>query len=47
MKKIYMTPEVKINETVVNQMMALSLQDKEANDGDALVYEDPDWDLWN
>lgn len=47
MKKIYMTPEVKINETVVSQMMALSLQDKEADDSDALVYEDPDWDLWN
>lgn len=47
MKKIYVTPQVEINETIVNQMMALSLQNKEANDKDALIYEDPEWDPWN
>ncbi len=46
MKKTYIAPVVEINETMVCQMMALSLQDGSADNSDALVKKANDWDMW-
>ncbi len=46
MKK-YITPEVEINETQVEQMMALSIVEGGADkDKPVLVGEDNDWNIW-
>lgn len=52
MKKTYMTPAMEIEQTEVSQMMALSIIDGSAQgtgseDGDGLVHEDKDWNIWN
>ncbi len=46
MKKIYITPAVEINETMVCQMMALSIQDVAADSSPILVEEEVDMDIW-
>lgn len=47
MKKIYMTPAVEITEVVVEQMLALSLNNKPADPNeDVLTKENNDWDIW-
>lgn len=46
MKKIYITPQVEIDETIVCQMMALSLQKDPANDSEVLNKEEVAWDMW-
>lgn len=47
MKKTYIVPNVELNETLVCQMMALSLVlDEEANDGECLSAEEAEWDMW-
>lgn len=48
MKKMYMTPTVEVNETMVSSMMALSLPVTEGKkDEDADVKEFEDWSIWN
>lgn len=47
MKKTYITPEMEINETVVANMMALSLMEGNADSNKpALVEEEASWDIW-
>jgi len=47
MKKMYITPEVEINETQVEQMMALSIIDGGADGSEVLVEEENDvWNIW-
>lgn len=50
MKKIYMAPAVELQEAMVSQMMALSIQTGAADDSDVLVKEDYVWssdlDCW-
>ena len=45
MKKMYITPEVEINETMAASMMALSLMQGPANDSEVLVKEQ-EWNVW-
>lgn len=47
MKKTYIAPAVEINETMACQMIALSLQEGAANNSDALVEEEAEWDIWD
>jgi len=46
MKKMYITPAVEMNETMVCQMMALSIQDVAADNSPVLVEEEEAWDIW-
>lgn len=48
MKKMYLTPELHVNEAQVLNMMAVSLQDGNADpDKPVLTKESDDWDLWD
>ena len=48
MKKMYITPQVEISETVTASMMALSLQSGAADSSDVLGNEEKqDWDMWS
>lgn len=44
---MYIAPETEINETMVCQMMALSLQSGMADDSEALGKEENSWDMWS
>lgn len=46
MKKFYIVPEVEINETLVCQMMALSMLEKEADDS-AVEAPEMDLNIWD
>ena len=47
MKKTYMMPAVQVNEAEVLDMMAVSLQDTNADPGkEVLTKEDNSWDFW-
>jgi len=43
---MYIAPAVEINETMVCQMMALSLQEVAADNSPILVEEEEDWNIW-
>lgn len=47
MKKTYMAPLVEINETQVEQMMALSLQSGAADNSEVLTKPEEDWNIWS
>ncbi len=48
MKKTYMKPALQVNEAQVINMMAVSLQDGNADSSaDVLSKEDNSWDLWD
>ena len=47
MKKMYIAPEVEINETMAANMMALSLQSGPADNSDVLGKEENDWNMWD
>lgn len=44
---MYIAPETEINETMVCQMMALSLQSGMADDSEALGKGEAEWDMWD
>ena len=47
MKKIYVMPALQVNEAEVINMMAVSLQDGNADpDKPVLTKENEDWDFW-
>ena len=47
MKKTYMTPALQVNEAEVINMMAVSLQNGDADpDKDVLAKGEKDWDFW-
>lgn len=50
MKKIYSTPVVQVNETSVQNMMAVSLMEKEADPNEEVLDKefkpDADWNIW-
>ena len=46
MKKMYITPQVEISETVTASMMALSLQTGAADGSEVLGKEENDWNVW-
>ncbi len=47
MKKIYATPEVEIHTVELENMIALSIMGGTADpNGDVLVNEQKDWDIW-
>ena len=48
MKKIYICPDLKIDEAQASQMLAesLSISDKNVNGKVALTKEDNGWDIW-
>ena len=46
MKKMYIAPEVEINETMAASMMALSLQTGAADNSEVLGKEENDWNMW-
>jgi hypothetical protein len=47
MKKIYSAPALLVNETEVQQMVAVSLIDGTADpDGEVLTKENAGWDIW-
>ena len=47
MKKMYLMPALQVNEAQVTNMMAVSLQDGNADpDKPVLTKEDADWDIW-
>lgn len=48
MKKIYMTPAVQVNETQVQNLMAVSLLEGNADpDTEVLSKEDAEWTIWD
>ena len=48
MKKNYMTPELLVNEVQVSNMMALSLQNNNADpNAEVLTKEDTGWNIWD
>ena len=47
MKKIYMVPALQVNEAEVQNIMAVSIINEDADpDKDVLTKEDKDWDFW-
>ena len=47
MKKMYIAPEVEINETMAASMMALSLFEKDAeSEMPVLGQEENEWNIW-
>ena len=47
MRKTYMMPAMQVNEAEVINMMAVSLQDGNADpNAEVLTKENADWDLW-
>lgn len=46
MKKVYQTPAVEITSTMVENMMALSLQSGAADGSEVLGKEEHDWNIW-
>ena len=47
MKKIYLMPAMQTSETQVVSMMAISLQDGNADsDKEVLTKENDDWNMW-
>jgi len=49
MKKIYITPEIEINETIACQMMALSLPTGTGTEGETvdIKEEEDEYSLWD
>lgn len=48
MKKTYIMPAVQVEEAVAVNMMAISLQNGNADpNADVLTKENDDWDLWS
>ncbi|MBO4801461.1 MAG: hypothetical protein J5545_06285 [Bacteroidaceae bacterium] len=47
MKKTYILPTMKVEDLGVTQIIALSLKDGQADDSDALVKSNDNWDIWS